>query len=73
MEKKTIKVNGMSCNHCAGAVQNALGGINGVKDAVVNLKAGTVSFNIDSALASMETVAAAIAEAGFEAAGEANG
>jgi copper chaperone len=69
MEKKTLKVAGMSCNHCVNAVNKALGGIAGVADIAVSLKDGAVSFNYDPALASIEAIKAAITEEGFEIAG----
>jgi len=67
MEEKTLKVNGMSCEHCVKAVNNALGAITGVTDIAVSLKEGTVSFKHDPALAPLETIRAAIIEEGFEA------
>ena len=69
MENKTLKVTGMSCNHCVNAVNNALGGIAGVADVAVSLKDGAVSFNYDPALASIEAIKAAITGEGFEIAG----
>jgi len=69
MENKTLKVTGMSCNHCVNAVNNALGGIAGVADVAVSLQDGAVSFNYDPALASIEAIKAAITEEGFEIAG----
>jgi len=69
MENKTLKVTGMSCNHCVNAVNNALGGIAGVADVAVSLKDGAVSFNYDPALASIEAIKTAITEEGFEIAG----
>lgn len=36
--KKTIVIEGMSCNHCVMAVKNALGKINGVKNVEVELE-----------------------------------
>lgn len=66
MESKTLKVNGMSCEHCVKAVNNALGAISGVTDIIVSLKEGTVSFKHDPSLAPVETIKAAIADEGFE-------
>lgn len=37
-KKLVIKVNGMSCNHCAETVSNGLKDIKDVKDVKVNLK-----------------------------------
>ena len=66
MEKKTLNVKGMSCEHCVKAVSNALGGIKGVADIAVSLKEGTASFSHDPALAPLEAIKAAITEEGFE-------
>lgn len=41
---KTIKVNGMSCQHCVKAVTKALEEIDGVGDVKVDLSLGEVSF-----------------------------
>ena len=65
MEKKTLKVGGMSCDHCTKAAAGALGGIAGVADIVVNLKEGTVSFSHDPALAPLEAIRAAITGEGY--------
>jgi len=40
----TIKVKGMSCNHCVMAVTKALGAIDGVNDIKVDLKKGEATF-----------------------------
>ena len=66
MEKKTLNVEGMSCEHCVKAVNKALAGIAGVANVVVSLKDKTVSFDCDPALAQMEAVTAAITDEGFE-------
>jgi copper chaperone len=66
MEQKTLKVEGMSCEHCVKAVTNAIGGMSGVADVVVSLKDKTASFKFDSALTSIEDIAKAITEEGFE-------
>ncbi|PKN69217.1 MAG: mercury transporter [Deltaproteobacteria bacterium HGW-Deltaproteobacteria-12] len=62
---KTIKVKGMSCQHCVMAVTKALGAIDGIKDVQVDLKKGQASFEetkpVDSAI-----VAQAVKKAGFE-------
>jgi copper chaperone len=66
MEKKTLKVEGMSCEHCVKAVSGAVGAIAGVADVNVSLKDGTVSFSHDPALAPLEKIKAAIIEEEFE-------
>ena len=65
MEKVTLKVGGMSCEHCVKAVADAISGIAGTKDVVVNLKAGSASFNYDPAKASLDAIKAAITEEEF--------
>ena len=67
MEKITLKVTGMSCEHCVKAVTDALTGIAGVTDVTVSLKKGTASFSHDPAVAPLEKIKAAITEEGFEA------
>ena len=66
MEKKTLKVEGMSCEHCVKAVNSAVSGLAGLADVAVDLKGGTVSFNYDPGQTPLETVKAAIVEAGYE-------
>ena len=67
MEKITLKVKGMSCEHCVKAVTGAISGITGVKEVTVSLKKGTASFSHDPAVAPLEKIKAAITEEGFEA------
>jgi copper chaperone len=66
MEKKTLNVTGMSCEHCVAAVKNALDALAGVADVNVSLKDGTVSFSYDPALAPLETIGAAIRDEGYD-------
>jgi len=40
----TIKIKGMSCQHCVMAVTKALGGIEGIKDVRVDLAKGEATF-----------------------------
>jgi len=65
MEKTVLKVDGMSCEHCVKAVTNAVSGVSGTQDVLVDLKGGTVSFSFDSGKAALDAVAAAITEEGF--------
>jgi copper chaperone len=62
---KTIKVKGMSCQHCVMSVTKALSAIDGIKDVQVDLKKGQASFtetkSVDSAI-----IAQAVKKAGFE-------
>ena len=66
MEKKTIKINGMSCEHCAAAVTKALSDLAGIKKVKVDLKAKTASFDYESGKTGMDKIKSAINDAGFE-------
>jgi copper chaperone len=61
----TIKIRGMSCQHCVKAVTKALSGIEGIKDVSVDLEKGEVSFSeqkpVDRAIIKKQ-----IAKAGFD-------
>jgi copper chaperone len=65
MEKTVLKVEGMSCEHCVRAVNNALGGLSGVKNVNIDLKGASVSFEYDPALTPLDTVKKAITEEGY--------
>ena len=62
---KSIKIKGMSCQHCVMAVTRALGAVDGIKDVKVDLKSGIASYeevkNVDYG-----TIVAAIKKAGYE-------
>jgi copper chaperone len=62
---KSIKIKGMSCQHCVMAVTKALGALDGIKDIKVDLKSGMATYEEVKAVDSV-AVAAAIKKAGFE-------
>jgi copper chaperone len=61
----TIKIKGMTCNHCVMAVTKALGGIEGIRDVQVDLQKGEAAFTeekpVDRAL-----IRERIVKAGFK-------
>ncbi len=61
----TVKIKGMSCNHCVMAVQKALSGIDGVKNVHVDLQKGEATFDA-SASVDMNTVKEVIQKAGYQ-------
>ena len=65
MEKK-LNVQGMMCQNCVRHVKNALEGIDGVEEAVVDLDAGTAIVTLGSDV-SDEMLVAAVVEEGYEA------
>lgn len=62
---KSIKIKGMSCQHCVMAVTRALNSVDGIKDVKVDLASGVATFEetkaVDPAL-----IAGAIKKAGYE-------
>lgn len=61
----TIKIKGMSCNHCVMSVTRALNEISGIKNVKVDLDKGEASFD-EVKPVSMDTVRERIEKAGYE-------
>ncbi|MDR3312697.1 MAG: copper ion binding protein [Spirochaetaceae bacterium] len=68
MQKTTLKVAGMSCQHCVAAVTKAVSLVPGVKNVTVSLKDGTASFEYGGIPADLEKIKAAITDQGYDAA-----
>lgn len=62
---QTLKIKGMSCGHCAKAVEKALGELPEVQRVQVDLAAGTATVESSAAL-DMELVRQKIHKAGYE-------
>ncbi|WP_263790033.1 heavy-metal-associated domain-containing protein [Salinibacter sp.] len=60
-----LPVEGMSCDHCAERVTEALEGVEGVSHASVDLEAGQATLKAADHV-SCETLAEAVDEAGYE-------
>ena len=65
MEKK-LNVQGMMCQNCVRHVKNALEGLDGVEEAIVDLDAGTAVAKLSSDVAD-DVLVAAVVEEGYEA------
>jgi copper chaperone len=61
----TIKIKGMSCNHCVMAVTKALNDIEGIKNVKVDLAKGEADFD-EVKTPDMDLVRKAIKKAGYE-------
>jgi len=61
----TVKINGMSCNHCVMAVTRALNEIDGIKDVKVDLSKGEATFEEERTV-DMNTVREKIKKAGYK-------
>ncbi len=64
--RKTLNVEGMSCDHCKMAVSRAVGSIDGVSAVEVSLESNTASFDFDEARVSLDSIIAAIEDQGYE-------
>jgi copper chaperone len=67
MAQTTLKVQGMTCQHCVRAVTGALEGQDGVRSARVDLQGGQAVVEYDDALVTPGELANAVAEEGYEA------
>jgi copper chaperone len=61
----TIKIKGMSCNHCVIAVTKVLNGIEGIKDVRVDLAKSEAAFDEEKPI-DMDLVRKVIKRAGYE-------
>ncbi|HAA05358.1 MAG TPA: mercury transporter [Syntrophobacteraceae bacterium] len=61
----TIKIKGMSCQHCVMSVKKVLGGIDGVQNVEVDLASGEATFDATQPV-SLDMVKERIKKAGYE-------
>ncbi|MBI4634094.1 MAG: heavy-metal-associated domain-containing protein [Deltaproteobacteria bacterium] len=62
----TIKIKGMSCNHCVMAVTKALAAVDGISDIKVDLKTGEAAYR-EIKPVDKQVIREAIRKAGYEA------
>ncbi|MDR2514528.1 MAG: heavy-metal-associated domain-containing protein [Christensenellaceae bacterium] len=67
MERVTIKVGGMMCEHCKSTVKLAILGVPGVKRASVSLLFKRAKVDFDSEATNLDALREAIAATGYEA------
>ena len=68
MKTTRLKVTGMTCGHCADAVQKALKTKPGVRNATVHLGTGAAEVEYDEAKVAPEQLIAAVEQEGYSAA-----
>jgi copper ion binding protein len=66
MATTTIKVQGMTCNHCVMRVAKALKAVPGVQDAKVDLQKAEAVVSYDDAKVSPQKLSFAVVEAGYK-------
>ena len=63
MVQARLKIDGMSCNHCVGAVDRALKGLAGVQ--VEAIEIGSATFAYDAEVIRLEQIVSAVEEEGY--------
>ncbi len=63
MSSFTMAIDGMTCSHCVGAVQKALGTLDGVQ--VEHVVIGSAVVTYDPAKIAVDAILAAVAEEGY--------
>ena len=71
-EQRVLKVDGMHCASCVGSVEKALGAVDGVQEASVNLAAETASVTFDPKKVHYTDLVKAVAGVGYEVSGTAD-
>jgi copper chaperone len=66
MEKVTLYVEGMSCNHCVKAIEGSVGALNGISSVKVDLKAATVDVEYNSQDVSLDKIKEEIENQGYD-------
>lgn len=66
MANTVLNVEGMTCSHCAHAVEQALKTIDGVQSASVDLNAKTVAIDYDSSVTNEQDLKRTVNDAGYE-------
>jgi len=66
METVTLKVEGMSCQHCVNAVEGSLGKLEGVSTVKVELDKGTVNIDFDPEKVTKDKMKDTIEDQGYD-------
>ncbi len=69
MITEIIKIEGMMCGHCQATVEKAIGAVDGVNEVNVDLATKQATVNFDPAVASLDSIKAAIKNAGYTVVG----
>lgn len=67
MKTTRLKVSGMTCGHCAQAVEKALRGSPGVRNATVHLDSGAAEVEYEESRVAPEQLISAVEEEGYSA------
>ncbi len=64
MVEVTIKIEGMSCQHCVAAVKKAVDALDGVSSS--NIEVGSAVINFDESKTNRDAITGAIQSAGYK-------
>ena len=67
MAEVTIKIDGMSCQHCVAAVKKAVDAVEGISSS--NVEVGSAIISFDESKTGREDISSAIQNAGYKIAG----
>jgi copper chaperone len=62
----TLKVEGMSCNHCVNSIKNAVGALKGVTGVEVDLAKKQVTVSYTAGSVTLESITETIEDQGYE-------
>jgi copper chaperone len=68
MDRVTLNVPDISCNHCKMSIEGAVNDLSGIESAVVDIEGRTVDVSFDSGTQNLESIVAAIEEQGYDVA-----
>lgn len=63
---ETLKVQGMSCNHCVNSIEGSVGNLKGVSSVKVELKSGDVTVEFDNEAITLDQIKETIEEQGYD-------
>jgi len=66
MEKVTLNVTGMSCDHCVRAVEGSVGSLKGVSSVMVDLKGNKVDVEFNQQEVTLDKIKETIDDQGYE-------
>jgi copper chaperone len=66
MIKTTLKIQGMTCNHCVMRVSKALKAVQGVQDAHVDMQKAEAVVTYDESKIGIDRLSTAVVEAGYK-------
>lgn len=64
--KETLKVQGMSCNHCVNSIEGNVGQLAGVSSVKVDLNAGEVTVEFNNEQTTVDQIKETIEEQGYD-------